>query len=241
MIEPVPTWEIVAGRCGACTKFVKDFGGDDPVYGHCGRKPRAGSIDSATFRCDVYVPIAQVAPSAAPVSRSRSSTSVNPFDVTARSPRREVPTRSRGPRAPAKVVVRKPSREERDHEVVDLGDEDNMDRGTLRQLIQEAIEDSMGMTGEVEMLERFTGGTVEIRPGNTDTQSKEIPVDAFMNKIVMIRDNLRVLEQKINANRKLDPADKLQMQQYITRCYGSLTTFNSLFKHREDGFRGSGS
>ena len=114
------------------------------------------------------------------------------------------------------------------------------DMPSIRQRDPEAIEDSLGI-GEVEVLDRFAGGTVEIRPGREGTQSKEIPIDTLMSKIVMIRDNLRVLEQKVNSNKKLDPADKVQLQQYITRCYGSLTTFNSLFKHREDGFRGSGS
>ena len=113
-----------------------------------------------------------------------------------------------------------------------------MDRGTLRTLIQEAIEDSLGLS-EVTMVDRFVGGTVEVKPGDVNTQSKEIPIDQFMRKIIGVRDSLRVLESKINGNKDLDDASRIQYQQYITRCYGSLTTLNFLFKDRDDQFRGS--
>jgi hypothetical protein len=85
---------------------------------------------------------------------------------------------------------------------------------------------------------KWEGGTVVLKPGREGLQEKEIPIDVFFKKVVMIRDRLRVLEQHVNANDKLSDADKLGLQQYITRCYGSLTTFNVLFDSREDWFVG---
>jgi hypothetical protein len=76
-----------------------------------------------------------------------------------------------------------------------------------------------------------------MQPAERSLQSKEIPLETFFHKIVMIRNNLRVLEQKVNAGDKLSEADKFELQQHITRCYGSLTTFNVLFKNKEDQFR----
>lgn len=99
----------------------------------------------------------------------------------------------------------------------------------------------MNMIDEpVKMGDKWLRGKVILVPGNADTQEKEIPIDVFFNKIIMIRDRLRVLEQNINAHAKLDNEDKIHLQQYITRCYGSLTTFNVLFKDKYAHFKGEG-
>lgn len=106
-------------------------------------------------------------------------------------------------------------------------------KSALRQVIREEL-----AVSAVEMGARWKGGQVILKPGKEGTQEKAIPLEAFFHKIVMIRDRLRVLEQRINAHAQLADDEKVQMQQYITQCYGSLTTFNILFAEKEDGFSG---
>ncbi|MDT8309374.1 MAG: hypothetical protein RQ866_07565, partial [Bacteroidales bacterium] len=83
-------------------------------------------------------------------------------------------------------------------------------------------------------------GVMVLQPGNTDLKGKEIPIETFFHKIVMLRDRLRVLEQNINSHAKLTDEEKIDLQQYITRIYGSLTTFNILFDDKEHYFSGTG-
>lgn len=94
-----------------------------------------------------------------------------------------------------------------------------------------------GMTDTVELGDKWDGGTMILKPGDDGLQNKELPIDTFFHKIVMVRDRLRVMEQRINSS-KLTDEEKVNLQQYITRIYGSLTTFNVLFKYKEDHFKG---
>jgi len=92
----------------------------------------------------------------------------------------------------------------------------------------------------VELSGKWLNGTLEMKPGSSDLQGKEVPIRVFYNKIISVREKLRVLEQNINNHERLDEAEKLHLQQYITKAYGSLTTFNILFAQKEDYFKGSG-
>ena len=116
----------------------------------------------------------------------------------------------------------------------------DMDIDDFRRVLREVIHEELGV-GEVELGDRWRGGEVVIKPGKADTAEKSVPIDALFKKIVSIRDKLRVLEQKVNGNKSLSDAEKVQLQQYITGCYGSLTTFNVLFKNKDDGFKGQSS
>ncbi|MFT3826038.1 MAG: hypothetical protein QM731_19105 [Chitinophagaceae bacterium] len=95
-----------------------------------------------------------------------------------------------------------------------------------------------GFTEEVPLGDRWKGGLMLLQPADKTQKPKEIPVDVFFHKIVMLRDRLRVLEQQVNAHKTLSDEDKVNLQQYITRIYGSLTTFNVLFKNKEQWFIG---
>jgi hypothetical protein len=95
-----------------------------------------------------------------------------------------------------------------------------------------------GLTEIVPVGDRWIKGTMLLQPFDKSLKPKEIPIDDFFHKIVMLRDRLRVLEQNINSNKKLSDEEKVNMQQYVTRCYGSLTTFNVLFKNKEHWFVG---
>jgi hypothetical protein len=107
----------------------------------------------------------------------------------------------------------------------------------IKEALREVIQEELGGP-DLKIQEKWRGGTLVLKPGNAGLKPKEIPIDDFFHKIVMVRDRIRVLEQKINASQELDSSAKVELHQYISRVYGSLTTFNVLFADRKDWFVG---
>lgn len=109
----------------------------------------------------------------------------------------------------------------------------------VSRLLERIIRPLTEPTEECKIADKFDGGKLILQPADAGLQNKEIPIDDFFHKIVMTRDRLRVMEQKINASNLTDN-EKVELQQYITRIYGTLTTFNVLFRFKEDYFKGTG-
>ena len=129
-----------------------------------------------------------------------------------------------------------------DLSIVQAGEEKpviNVDVDDLGVVISSVLDKYGLLPTKIPIAPRWAGGTLIIKAAGNDIQPKEIPIDTFFHKIVMLRDRLRVLEQNINSNDNISDEEKVQMQQYITRAYGSLTTFNILFADKKDFFVGA--
>ncbi|AUD01681.1 hypothetical protein [Spirosoma pollinicola] len=116
-------------------------------------------------------------------------------------------------------------------------DSDMVSLFDVEQSITRVLQRWVDQTEIVPLGDKWKGGKLILKPGRSDLSPKEMPIDAFFHKIVMVRDRLRVLEQRINAS-AIDDEEKVNIQQYITRIYGSLTSFNLLFKHQHQQFVG---
>jgi hypothetical protein len=212
------------GRCGGCGAYTRVR--TDPTLGRVGECAlqvfpppiKAGST------CSRYRPKGGAAPPpparVAGEPRGRREHSPSPVRSAGASGQASAPAQRRLPQLPQEIDI-------------------DMEIGEFRRVLREVLADELGV-GEAEIGGRWEGGEMVLKPGKVGTQEKRIPLDALFHKIVMIRDKLRLLEQKVNAHPGLSDADKVQLQSYVTGCYGSLTTFNALFAKRDEGFAGAG-
>jgi hypothetical protein len=208
--------EHLKGRCGTCARFVRvtetiDQNGEVRRHGECllGVWP---SPLYETSTCSQYVLKGTFG---AQIARKPAARSSSP-----RAPRSSYAT-AREIKEPLTIP----------EELLD------MDADEFRAVLREVIRDELGVA-DVPLGGRWQGGELILKPGKEGTAEKRVPIEALFSKVVMIRDKLRVLEQRINAHAKLSAEEKVQLQQYITGCYGSLTTFNVLFAEKNDSFVG---
>jgi hypothetical protein len=221
---PVPTFAPHERVCGNC-KLWRVHSLDDKRgwVGTCRVQPNRGLFPPAAPLCNSFSARGEqvTATAETPVAkRAKALKPIGPLVV------RHADGRTLTTAAPTRL-----SQSDLDQEIDFEGD--TMTRAELMELFLEAS----GLT-EVTMANKWEGGTVRLIPGDATLQAKDLPIDAIFHKVVMVRDRLRVLEQKINGHAKLSDADKVEMQQYVTRCYGSLTTFNVLFRDKNDQFIG---
>ena len=215
------------------------------TMGECRGKPTHPTVGAQEFGCPVYhLDRAKLVPGTA----LPDDADVSPAD---RERQRRVTMVQQGAARDAAVRRSTPTRRTHDDDdtppktnyiPLSLGDgdgESTMDRHTLKSILAEVLDEALNVS-DAPMAPRFKGGKVIVQPGNADLQPKEIEIDVLFRKVVAIRDKLRVLEQKINGSENLDATEKVQIQQYITACYGTMTTFNFLFRDRDDGFAGQG-
>jgi hypothetical protein len=208
------------GRCGTCARFVRvteitDENGEVKRRGECLLGAWPPPIYE-TNTCSQYVQkgtfgsqIKAKRPAAMPRRRSTLRTPQSPGGPPL-------------PREPTEIRLPEDLLE--------------MDADEFRQVLTEVIRDELGVS-DVELGGRWIGGEMILKPGKEGTAEKRISIDSLFHKVIMIRDKLRVLEQKVNSS-KLTDEEKVQLQQYITQCYGSLTTFNVLFANKNEQFVG---
>ncbi|HMN33110.1 MAG TPA: hypothetical protein PKA54_07035, partial [Chitinophagaceae bacterium] len=65
-------------------------------------------------------------------------------------------------------------------------------------MLHKILDERSDISEVVDMGNRWKGGTLLLKPFDEQLQGKEIPIDTFFHKIVMVRDRLRVMEQQIN-------------------------------------------
>ena len=205
--------------CIDCVAYnVLERGDDGHVRGSCRFRPEMPRIRDDYPICDHFQ-----------VRRERAD--------AVRAPERKKAKRGRAPthaRDDAALRVQRPTLA--NPVSGDTEGEISVDRNGLKQVLRELLEEET-LYGYPELGPRWQGGTMLLKPANDELQAKELPLESFFHKIVMLRDRLRVLEAKLNGNNKLADGDKVELQSYISKIYGTLTTFNALFADKGDHFK----
>jgi hypothetical protein len=212
-------------ECGSCRLWRPILEDERGPVGPCRLGVRTGDFPGTAPTCERYLSRAAAVPSAPPPEPVRTRTRRPAAPVVRRT---DDPGTTAVP-GPLTLSLSRGA-------LPDLPEDlTAMTREEFAQAVREALE---GQSTPVKLAPRWEGGTVVLKPGDTSTQPKEIPLDSLFHKVVMIRDRLRVLEQRINGHEKLSDVEKVELQQYVTRCYGSLTTFNLLFRDEREKFVG---
>jgi hypothetical protein len=217
-------------ECGSCRLWRPILEDERGPIGPCRLGVRTGDFPGTAPACERYLSRDAALPQAPPPERSRRRAVARAAEPTVRPAGRPEREPEREARAVSSAAARPSPLPPLPEELTD------MTREEFAQALREALREEE--EAEVRLAPKWEGGTIVLKPGDPATQPKEISLDALLHKVVMIRDRLRVLEQKINAHEKLTDAEKVDMQQYVTRCYGSLTTFNLLFRDENDRFVG---
>jgi hypothetical protein len=216
------TLDPSAKACGNCRMWRVHSKNEQGVWvGNCRVMPGRGLFPPEAPICSSFLRRDAAIPTALPAAKTRTE-HARPLGQIAPTVVRH--GTALGPAA-AEPHISRPD--------VELGEDFDMTREELKAIIREALGEP-----NVPLAPKWEGGTVLIKPRDPALQPKELPIDALFHKVIMVRDRLRVLEQKLNAHPKLSDAEKVEMQQYVTKCYGSLTTFNALFHEKKDHFIG---
>lgn len=212
-------------ECGSCRLWRPILEDERGPIGPCQVKARTGDFPGTAPACERFMSATAAVPSAPAAAPARRPRARDLRPVVVHRAGEAVPVTTSQAAARPAPAPRPPLPEELTE----------MTREEFAQAIREVLREDQA---EIRLANKWEGGTVVLKPGDPGTAPKELPLDALLHKVVMIRDRLRVLEAKINAHEKLSDAEKVDFQQYVTRCYGSLTTFNLLFKDEKDKFVG---
>lgn len=250
-VVPLPIFAAGEKVCGNCKLWSAIS--VDPAkgwVGQCRVQPARGLFVPSAPLCDAFAPrgVSAAPKVVAPPERIKRVPNIAPVlvrrreDGTPTLPMQAQVVSARGPEVvdfgdPGEVseVVHSPRIPRPDEQKVAVATPKQQGVTMTRAELMDIFLEATGQA-EVALAPKWEGGVVQMVP--KDGQAKEIPIDSLFHKVVMVRDRLRTLEQKLNAHPKLTDAEKVEMQQYVTRCYGSLTTFNVLFREKGDQFIG---